>query len=490
MAEGVAGRGLEIVYRDIEDVRPYERNARTHTDEQIAQVAASIREFGWTNPILIDDSGMMVAGHARRSAAVMLGLDAVPTITLSGLTEDQVRAYVLADNQLAANAGWDPSILSSELRALQEAGYHLPLIGFSDADLLRLLAPPGNEGLTDPDDAPPKPARPTSVLGDVWLLGRHRLVCGDCTSPAHVDRCLAGVSPNIMVTDPPYGVDYEPGWREQSGLADKGSLATGVVLNDDRADWREAWALFPGAVAYVWHAGTKAHIVAASLAAAGFNIRAQIVWVKNRFAISRGHYHHQHEPVFDARRGSDAAQDNADEGDHDLGHYAVRDGQAGSWEGDRKQSTVWFIDHQKNNTGHGTQKPVECMERPLRNNSSPGQAVYEPFCGSGTTVIACERTGRSCHAMELDPGYVDVIVQRWQAYTGHRAVLEATRQEYAEVVFERARAAAHEADPSPAPDAPEAGPALDPVTPPPPPKPAPPKKPAPKPAKGKKGGGR
>ena len=249
-----------------------------------------------------------------------------------------------------------------------------------------------------------------SALGDVWLLGKHRLVCGDCTHADTVAKALDGVVPHLMVTDPPYGVEYDPEWRQKLELNGRGA-AIGRVINDDRADWREAWALFPGDVAYVWHGGLHAGTVAASLESAGFNIRSQIIWDKTRLVISRGDYHWRHEPAW----------------------YAVRKGKAGHWGGDRKQTTVWQIAHTKSDTGHGTQKPVECMKRPIENNSSPGQAVYEPFCGSGTTIIAAEMTGRTCHAIELDPAYVDVGVTRWQQFTGYEPRLSESGKTFDEV---------------------------------------------------------
>jgi DNA modification methylase len=277
-------------------------------------------------------------------------------------------------------------------------------------------------GLTDPDAAPPEPAVPTSVRGDVWLLGRHRLTCGDSTNPADVERVLAGAKPHLMVTDPPYGVKYDPAWRVRAGVGGEGT-ATGVVLNDHRADWREAWELFPGDVAYIWHAGSHSGAVANSLEACDFKIRAQIIWVKQRHVFGRGDYHFQHEPAFYA------VKDGADEQwhfvpEHEVASYTVRDGERGHYEGGRKQSTVWNIEHVKSETGHGTQKPVEAMKRPIENNSQPGEDIYEPFSGSGTTLIACEITGRRCLAIELNPTYVDVDVVRWQNFTGLVAVLE------------------------------------------------------------------
>jgi DNA modification methylase len=253
--------------------------------------------------------------------------------------------------------------------------------------------------------------------------GGHRLVCGDSTTPEAVDAALAGVTPHLMVTDPPYGVEYDPAWRNRAGVSATGR--TGKVLNDDRADWREAWALFPGDVAYVWHGALHAATVAESLTASGFEIRSQIIWAKDRLVMGRGHYHWQHEPCWYAVRGT------------------------GHWNGDRKQTTLWQIatrapvaqGQQDAATTHGTQKPVECMRRPILNNSSPGQAVYEPFSGSGTTLIAAEMEGRACHAIELSPGYVDVAIRRWQAFTGQQATLYGDDLAFAEVAARRAAGA-------------------------------------------------
>ena len=302
-------------------------------------------------------------------------------------------------------------MLKLELSDLKGLDFDLDRTGFSMDEINALLADKGTEGLTDPDDVPEPPVEPVTRLGDVWLLGRHRLVCGDCTDPLVVDKALAGVKPHLMVTDPPYGVEYSAGWRntamptknDPSRWRDGAGRATGAVMNDNRADWSEAWALFPGEVAYIWHADKKAHVVAESIEAAGFDIRAQIIWAKSQFVIGRGHYHPHHEPCW----------------------YAVRKSGTGHWQGDRKQSTLWQIDKpRKSETGHSTQKPVECMKRPIENNSSPGQAVYEPFSGSGTTIIASEMTGRTCHAIELNPAYIDVAVKRWEDFTGQKATRE------------------------------------------------------------------
>jgi DNA modification methylase len=398
----------KVERRSVASLTPYARNARTHSPEQVDQIAASIREWGWTTPVLVDEEGGIIAGHGRVLAAQKLGIAEIPVMIAAGWTEAQRRAYVLADNKLALNAGWDNELLKVELQDLQSLGFEVPLIGFGDDELAALLAD-RSSGLTDPDEVPAAPIDPVSVLGDVWLLGKHRLVCGDSTTTESVAAALNGVEPHLMVTDPPYGVKYDPKWRAEAGV-NKNTEKLGKVLNDDRADWREAWALFPGEVAYVWHAGLFAREVQDSLEACGFDIRSQIVWAKDRFALSRGHYHWQHEPCWYAVKGK------------------------GHWSGDRSQATLWQIKSRDDNgVGHGTQKPVECMARPIRNNSSPGQAVYEPFSGSGTTIIAGEMEGRSVHAIELNPAYVDVGVERWQAFTGKTAKLEGDGRTFAEI---------------------------------------------------------
>ena len=404
----------KIDRRKVSDLVPYARNARTHSEAQVAQIAASIKEWGWTTPVLIDEGGEVIAGHGRILAARKLGIDEVPCMTAKGWTKAQKQAYVLADNQLAQNAGWDPDLLKVEMQDLSGQGFDLDLIGFGDDMLANLLAEP-TAGLTDEDEVPDAPDDPVTVEGDVWLLGKHRLMCGDSTSVDAVDKLLNGVAPHLMVTDPPYGVEYDADWRNKALRADGsavGGRAIGKVRNDDNADWSEAWALFPGDVAYIWHAGNKAHIVASSLNDAGFNIRAQIIWAKNNMVIGRGDYHPKHEPCW----------------------YAVRKGKKGHYCGGRKQTTVWDIDKpMKSETGHSTQKPVECMKRPVENNSSPGQAIYEPFSGSGTTIIACEMTARCCYAMELNPSYVDMAIMRWQNFTGEEAVHEASGRTYSKV---------------------------------------------------------
>jgi DNA modification methylase len=411
--QGGSSADLAITYRPIGELIPYARNARTHSDAQVALIAGSIREYGFTNPVLVDGANGIIAGHGRVLAARQLGLASVPTIELAHLTETQKQAYILADNRLAEAAGWDKDLLALELGDLRDLGVDLTALGFDLGELDALL----NAGTPDPreDEVPDPPAVPVSQAGDLWLLGKHRLLCGDSTSAADVARLLNGVKPTLMVSDPPYGVAYDPAWRNRAGLSE--TKRTGKVLNDDRADWREAWALFPGDVAYVWHGALHATTVAESLMACGFAIRSQIIWAKERLVLSRGDYHWQHEPCW----------------------YAVRTTGKGHWSGDRKQTTLWSIPSrdQDARTVHGTQKPVECMRRPMLNNASLGQAVYEPFCGSGSSIISAETCGRVSLAMELDPTYVDVAVTRWQAFTGREAVLEGDGRSFAEIATAR-----------------------------------------------------
>jgi DNA modification methylase len=377
----------------IDRLLPSARNARTHSKAQVAEIAGSIRNFGFANPVLVGESGDVIAGHGRLAAARQLGLSKVPVIVLDTLTETQRRQLMLADNRIAQNAGWDLEMLKLELQDLSSLGADLSVLGFSKSELAKALSP-AKAGLTDEDAVPEPRDLATAQPGEIWCLGDHRVACGDSTKPELVARLLNGAQPNLMVTDPPYGVVYDPEWRHRAGM--NNSKRTGKVENDERADWEAAWSLFRGNIAYVWHGALHAGTVAASLERQGFTIRAQIVWAKERLVIGRGDYHWQHEPCW----------------------YAVRE--KGNWTGDRKQTTLWSISSrdQDAETIHGTQKPVECMRRPIINNTYPGDAVYEPFLGSGTTLIAAETCGRRCLAVELSPTYVDVAIQRWQAFTG------------------------------------------------------------------------
>jgi DNA modification methylase len=423
---------IQIEQRPVGRLILSDANPRTHSSEQVEQIAASIEQFGFVNPILLGAEGKIIAGEGRYRAVLALGMRKVPVIKLGHLSEVQRRALAIADNQLALDAGWDEQMLRQQLAALKEADFDLDVLGFDDLELARQLADEQTAGLTDEDEVPAIPITPVTRPGDLWLLrsgkGRqHRLLCGDATAGQDATRLLAKQQPPIlMVTDPPYGINLQPEWREQAGL----NLRTrqgGKVINDNRIDWSDAWALFPGDVVYLWHAGVHAGEVAHGLEECEFEIRSQIIWLKQHFAISRGAYHWRHEPCW----------------------YAVRKGRSGRWLGDRKQTTVWEVANlnpfggeraeENEVTGHGTQKPVEIMRRPLLNHTRLGEACYDPFLGSGSTLIAAETSGRSCYGMEIDPRYVDVAVLRWQQFTGKQAVLDGDRRRFDEIAQARRR---------------------------------------------------
>ncbi len=387
---------VAVEYRAIKSLIPYARNSRTHTDQQIQQIAGSIKEFGFTNPVLIredaDGQLMIVAGHARCLAATVVGLTEVPTLDLNYMTETEARAYVIADNRLAELAGWDLEMLAIEFDALEQASFDLDLTGFSDRDrnkVINELERISERNRRDDEDDPTKmPVESHIVPGQVIELGPHKVICGDATDKAVHYELLGKEVPQLMVTDPPYGVNLDANWRNRM----RPHPERDIIAGDDRSDWKEVWDIFKGSVAYIWHASLQSHVVADSLIRSGFEIRSQIIWSKNRFAMSRGNYHWQHEPCF----------------------YAVRKGGSPEWMGSRKESTIWNIDIlQVLEHAHPNQKPVECMRRPILNNSSPGQLVFDPFAGTGTSLIAAELTGRISRCIELDPNYCQLIIDRY-----------------------------------------------------------------------------
>ncbi|HIF9075727.1 TPA: site-specific DNA-methyltransferase [Photobacterium damselae] len=398
--------------RKVADLIPYAMNSRTHTEEQINQVASSIKEFGFTNPILIEPDNGIIAGHGRVLAAKKINMIEVPCIIVEGLTEAQKKAYVIADNQLALNAGWDEDMLKTEIESLNELDFDNSLLGFNDDFLNDLLFDEEKDGLTPDDLVPDEPLVAVSKIGDVWLLGPHRLMCGSSTDKSDVEILLNGQHPNTMITDPPYGVDYDASWRaEAKKTAKTDREKVGTLKNDNNADWTDAYKYFPGSVAYVWHAASNADVFMKSLRDAGFDIKQQIIWNKNNYPISRSDYHWKHEPCW----------------------YAVRDSKNRNWKGGRTQSTVWDIKSivfEKDKTKHPTQKPVAIYIKVIDHHTSPGEYIYEPFSGSGTAIIACEKTNRRAIAMELDPIFIDVAIERWQKFTGSEAVLESTGETY------------------------------------------------------------
>lgn len=386
---------------------PYVRNARTHSDEQVAQIAASIAEFGFTNPILAGSDGVIVAGHGRLAAAQKLGLEMVPVVVLDHLTPTQRRALVIADNRIAENAGWDDAMLRIEIASLQDEDFDLSLTGFDADALAELMAgdEPDGEGQTDDDAVPEVSETPISRPGDVWLLGGHRLLCGDSTVAESYERLLKGDPVDMVFTDPPYNVNYANSAKDKMRGKDR------AILNDNLGDGFYDFllaALTPtvahcrGGI-YVAMSSSELDVLQAAFRAAGGKWSTFIIWAKNTFTLGRADYQRQYEPIL----------------------YGWPEGKQRHWCGDRDQGDVWNIKKPQKNDLHPTMKPVELVERAIRNSSRTGDVVLDPFGGSGTTLIAVEKTGRKARLIELDPKYVDVIVRRWQDWTGQQATREA-----------------------------------------------------------------
>jgi site-specific DNA-methyltransferase (adenine-specific) len=400
------------------DLIPYARNSRTHSDAQVSKIAASIREFGFLNPIIVDGKNGIIAGHGRVMAAQKLGLADVPVIEAAHLTDAQKRAYVIADNRLALDAGWDNEMLKIELQDLNLAGFDLELTGFNLDELTDLLAEP-TEGLTDEDDVPEVPTIPLTVEGDVWLLGRHRLMCGDSTSIDAVERLCAGQLIDMWLTDPPYNVAYEG--KTKDALTIKNDK-----MGDDsfRQFLRDAYiaadaVMKRGAVFYIWHADSEGYNFRGAAKDAGWTVRQCLIWKKQTMVMGRQDYHWKHEPCL----------------------YGWKDGAAHLWATDRKQTTILEFNRPSRNGEHPTMKPVELFAYQILNNTKGNDRVLDSFGGSGTTAIAAEKHGRDALLMELDPKYCDVIVKRWQDFTGQQATLEATGQTFAELEAVRCKAA-------------------------------------------------
>jgi DNA modification methylase len=384
----------------IEKLVPYARNARTHSDEQISQLAASIKEWGWTTPVLVDEQGSIIAGHGRTLAAQRLQMTEVPVMVAKGWSEAKKRAYVLADNKLAMNAGWDNEMLALELGEIGDLGFDLDLTGFTADEIAALMPDQIEPGQTDEDAVPEVPENPVTVLGDVWILGKHRLMCGDSTSIDAVDKLMDGQKADMVFTDPPYGVDYKGiNNDDRSGLEELLRGAFGNYLATSKS----------GAACYVFHSDKCADIFH-QVFREFFHFSSMIIWAKNSLTLSRTDYQSQHEPCL----------------------YGWMKNGTHSFYGDRKQVSVWRFDKERVE-GHTTPKPVSLIERALQNSSKGGDIISDLFGGSGSTLIACEKTGRISRLMELDPKYVDVIVKRWQDFTGKIATHAETGKPFAEV---------------------------------------------------------
>ena len=388
---------------------PHARNARTHSETQIAQIAGSIAEFGFVNPVLVGDDGVLVAGHGRILAARKLGLHEAPVIVLAHLTPTQRRALMIADNQIALNAGWNEELLSAELASLKEESFDLELLGFDDADLDRLLATPLEE-VQSADEAPEPPTEPISRLGDIWICGQHRVLCGDATVLSDVEKLLAGELADMAFTDPPYNVNYANSAKDK--LRGKDRPILNDALGDDFGTFLydacvNLLTVTKGAV-YVCMSSSELDALQKAFRAAGGKWSTFVIWAKNTFTLGRADYQRQYEPIL----------------------YGWKDGADHYWCGARDQGDVWFFDKPAKNDLHPTMKPIALVERAIRNSSKSRDIVLDLFGGSGTTMIAAERTERRARLVELDPKYVDVIVQRWQEATGGSALHATTGQPF------------------------------------------------------------
>lgn len=398
------GSGMKILRLELAALVPDVANMRTHSEQNIAAIMSSLKRWGQQKPIVIDAHNVIRCGNGTYTAANKLGWTHIDCV-VSELTGAELAAFAVADNRTAEMAGWSEELgpflskLKVELPDLDTSG-----LGF---DVLLPSLPPeiGKEVPVVVDDAQEQRAQELlkkwgTSAGQLWTLGRHRLLCDDCTVEANVLRVCNGVVPNLMVTDQPYGDSYDPAWRDNDLNDSNGGRATMRVAEDDKVDWSAAWKLFKGNIAYVWFSAIHCNVVQTALESVGFEIRNQIVWAKTHFAISRGHYHWQHEPCF----------------------YAVRSGKTADWRGPRDQTTLWTIEKPyKNESGHSTQKPLECMFRPIRNHDS--DYVYDPFVGSGTTILAAEQLGRTCLALDKDPLAIAIALERWNVVTGIKPVL-------------------------------------------------------------------
>lgn len=399
------------VIKPLKDLIPYARNSKIHSDKQVNQIASSMKEFGFTNPILIDESDGVIAGHGRILAAEKLKYEDAPCIILAGLTEAQRRAYVIADNKIAENAGWDEEMLKLEIMDLNGLEFDLDLLGFDQDELDDLLnIGDDNEGNTDPDDVPEPPADPVSKPGDIWLLGDHRLMCGDSTDHDAVAEMMDGDLADQLITDPPYNVDYVGKTKEaltiQNDSMDDNAFLQFLIDLYKSADN----VMKPGAVFYIWHADSEGYNFRGAAKAVDWTVRQCLIWNKDSMVLGRQDYHWKHEPCL----------------------YGWKSGAGHLWNSDRKQTTILTFDRPKRNDLHPTMKPVDLIEYQIENNTKGKDIVLDLCGGSGTTLMASHRTGRCARLMELDPIYCDVIVKRWQEHSGLLAVNKKSGKTYNE----------------------------------------------------------
>ena len=410
----------------VDSLIPYARNARTHSEEQIAQIAASIREFGWTNPILTDGDKGVISGHGRLAAARKLELTEVPVIELGHLSPEQKKAYILADNRIALNSGWDEELLKLELQELQGVDFDLDLLGFGDDEIERLLnGDQAGGGLTEDDAIPEAPVDPVSRTGDLWILGNHRLLCGDSTVLSDVERLMGGQLADMAFTDPPYNVDYGNSAKDKMRGKDR------RIMNDDLGEGFFQFLydaclnllLVTKGACYVCMSSSELHTLQKAWIKAGGKWSTFIIWAKNTFTLGRADYQRQYEPIL----------------------YGWKQGTDHFWCGDRDQSDIWNYNKPRVNDLHPTMKPVELVERAIKNSSKSRDIVLDLFGGSGTTLIASEKTGRQARLIELDPKFVDVIIKRWEDYTGQQAVRDDDGVKFGELAINAAIAQGQDA---------------------------------------------
>lgn len=385
---------MQYYLADVSELIPYVRNARTHSEAQVAQIAASIREFGFLSPILVAEDNTILAGHGRLAAALKLGLKKVPCVKENHLTETQKRAYIIADNKLSLNAGWDSELLAVELSELEGADFNLELLGFDEAELSSIFD--ADKDVSDDDfDVEKELEEPCfSKTGDMWTLGKHRVICGDATKLETYKTLLENTKVNLVVTDPPYNVNYEG--------------AAGKIKNDNMENDKFYQFLFNSFVnmeqamaddasIYVFHADTEGLNFRKAFQDAGFYLSGCCIWKKPSLVLGRSPYQWQHEPCL----------------------YGWKKKGKHKWYAGRKETSVWEFEKSKKNADHPTMKPIALLAYPIKNSSMTNSLVLDPFAGSGSTLIACEQTGRICYAIELDEKYCDVIVKRYIEQVGN-----------------------------------------------------------------------
>lgn len=390
---------MEIIYKKVQELIPYVNNSRTHSEEQVNQICASINEFGFTNPLLIDEKDSIIAGHGRLMASKKLGMEEVPCIVLEGLTEAQKKAYIIADNKMALNAGWDEELLKIELENLKELDFDLELTGFNIDELDDILGTEEKEEVVEDDFEVELPEEPKAKLGDIYQLGNHRLMCGDSTSIDDVEKLMNGIKADMVFTDPPYNVAYEGGSKKRE-----------MIKNDKIDNFYEFLYdvyqncynnMNAGAPIYVCHSELERVNFTKAFLDVGFKMSSIIIWAKNNSTFSMNKdYKQKHEPII----------------------YGWKEGKH-NWVGGNCEDTLWEIKRPTKSDLHPTMKPIELCARAITNSSNKNNIVYEPFGGSGSTLIASEQTNRICYCMELDPKYVDVIINRWETFTGKKAEL-------------------------------------------------------------------